>query len=84
MIESCENCKKNVTYMEDRTECVKCANGEINAFEAIQEHKCLACKYSGIEPEFPYFPRKYGGYGCSLQNYTPVSKVIECPLGKEK
>lgn len=32
---TCENCKKNVTYMKDRTKCVECANGVNDAFEPI-------------------------------------------------
>lgn len=82
MERSCENCKKNSAYMKNRTECVQCANGEIDAFEVLQEKKCLACKHSKIEPSFPYFPRKHGGYGCELQNYLEISKVSYCPLDK--
>lgn len=36
---SCYNCKKNITYMKDRSECVACANDEVDAFEPIKETK---------------------------------------------
>lgn len=39
MNRGCEKCAKNVTFMEDRTDCVRCASGEIDAFEPICEVK---------------------------------------------
>ena len=36
---NCETCMLNITYMQDRTDCLKCANGEKNSYVPIENNK---------------------------------------------
>lgn len=55
MERTCENCKKNITYMPNRTECLMCANGESDAFEPIpvktprwdEQQQAYICQHCG-------------------------------------
>lgn len=39
MEKSCEECKKNSSWMKNREACVKCANGELDAWEPMEQFR---------------------------------------------
>ena len=86
MKKSCEKCKKNSMYLANCTDCIRCAKGEIDAYEEYEPviaimnkpKNCQECPFGVCKFSHPLWSNKNPGKkGYYCQKKAPDKRVVE-------